>query len=491
MRLFTIGDSTVQGFMSLAAARTGQSFSSLVQRVLAPEAPYSIPEWPLGGHPLDLEIVLRQLDHGLGPDIRGPIEWVRAFGDMALYMDEVEDHYERGAGAASVPYAGGVEYFHNVAVRGFEVADAWLVTPAVCRKVIARGSPRKDDTLAVPSDSFHRTALRVLNPSLDPARDNMSALDWLAVHAAREGVENTLLWLGANNALGVVLELVARRTPNDPARRPSSMTHEERLAAGYNLWHPDDFRVEFAELLRRTTLAQQGNRHAGWRVFLGNVPHVTIAPLAKGVGSATLASSTFPNIDRKVYFKYYTYFPFEEEDIEQGAPKLRMHEALQIDEFIARYNTTIAELVARENEALGEERYLIIDIESILANLAWKRNGGSPSYVMPGYVNDLVPRPNTLFYHGRKDGSLESGGIFSLDGVHATPIGHGLLALEFLKVMQRAGVPGADPDALDWPSIVQSDSLYQRPLRIMSEFRENKDLIQWLVQLLGLVARKK
>jgi hypothetical protein len=491
MKLFTIGDSTVQGFMSLAAARTGQSFSTLIQKVLAPEAAYVIPDWPLGGHPLDLEIVLRELDRRFGPDIRWLVEWTQAFVDVSGYMDKVEDYYERGAGAASVPYPGGAEYFHNVAVRGFEVADAWLVTPAICRGLIARTAPRKDGMLAVPSDSFHRTALRVLNPSLSAEFDNTSALDWLARHAAAEGVENTLVWLGANNALGVVLELVARRTPNDPQRRPSSMTHEERLAARYNLWHPDDFHAEYAELLRRLSLAQQGNRHADWKVFLGNVPFVTVAPLAKGVGATTLASSTFPNIDRKVYFKYYTYFPFEEEDVSQGVPKLRMHEALQIDEFIARYNTSIRELVDRENDALGRERYFIIDIETILAKLAWKRNGGSPQYVLPDYLNDLVPRPNTIYYHGRRDGSLESGGIFSLDGVHATPIGQGLLALEYLKVMQRAGVPGADPAALDWPSIVQSDSLYQRPLRIMSEFRENKELIQWMVQLLGLVAHKR
>ncbi len=491
MKLFTIGDSTVQGFMSLAAARTRQCFSTLIQGLLAPGAAYAIPDWPLGGHPLDLEIALRDIDRRFGPDIRGPLEWTRAFLDVTSYMDEVEDHYERGAGAANVPYPGGVEFFHNVAVRGFGVADSWLVTPAVCRAIIERSSPRRDDALAVPSESFHRTALRVLNPSLSPAFDRYSALDWLAHHATSEGVENTLVWLGANNALGVVLELVARRTPNDPHRRPSSMSHEERLAAGYNLWHPDDFHAEYAEFLRRMSLAHQKNRHADWKVFLGNVPFVSIAPLAKGVGQPTIAASTFPNIDGKVYFKYYTYFPFEEKDVDQGAPKLRMHEVLQIDEFIARYNASISDLVARENEALGRERYFIIDVETLLADLAWKRNGGSPLYTLPGYVNDLVPRPNTLFYHGRRDGYLESGGIFSLDGVHATPIGHGLLALEFLKVMQRAGVPGADPNALDWATIVRSDSLYQKPLRIMSEFRENKDLIQWLVQLLGLFAKKK
>ncbi|HTV18731.1 MAG TPA: hypothetical protein VMG12_08675 [Polyangiaceae bacterium] len=490
MRVFSIGDSTVQGFMSLAAARTQQCFSALVQRQLAPRAPYLLPEWPLGGHPLDLEIVLRELDQRFGPDIRGFIEWPRAFVSVTDYMDKVEDYYERGAGAADLPTPGGVQFFHNVAVRGFEVADAWLVTPALCRQFIAKSKPRRDDALAVPSESFHRTALRVLNPSCSPAFDQFSALDWLAHHARAEGVENTLLWLGSNNALGVVLDLVARRTPNDPARRPVSMTHRERVDARYNLWHPDDFHAEYAALLERVSAAHEQNAYADWKVFVGTVPFVTIAPLAKGVGATTLASSSEPNIDGKVYFKYYTYFPFEEEDIDQGAPKLRLHEALQIDEFIARYNRSIRALVEQQNRALGKPRYFIVDIEKILADLAWKRNGGSPLYRLPPYLDDLVPRPNTLFYHGRKDGSLESGGIFSLDGVHATPIGQGLLALEFLKVMQAAGVAGADPGALDWPSIVKSDSLYQKPLRIMSEFRENKDLIQWALQLFRLVAGK-
>src|SRR5262245_6139182 len=116
MKTFTIGDSTVQGFMSLAAARTGQCFSTLIQRALAPGQPYVVPEWPLGGHPLDLEIVLRELDRRFGPDVRGLVEWGRAFLSVSDYMDRVEDYYERGEGAADVPYPGGVRFFHNVAV---------------------------------------------------------------------------------------------------------------------------------------------------------------------------------------------------------------------------------------------------------------------------------------------------------------------------------------------------------------------------------------
>lgn len=491
MKLFTLGDSSTHGFMSLAAAKTELCFSTRIARLLGPDDDYRFPHWPLGGLPVDLERVLRELDRRFGPDIRGPIEWTRAFLDVTSYMDEVERYYERGAGAYDTPYPDGVTSFHNVAVRGFEVADAWLVTPAVCRRFLEKSRPRRDDIFAGPSDSFHRTAFRVLNPAADPAYDDFSALDWLSHHVRQEGVENTIVWLGANNALGVVLSLTKRRTPNDPRRRPHSLTHEERVEQSWNLWHPDDFHAEYEQLIARLTAAHQGNRHVDWKVFVGNVPFVTIAPLAKGVGQTSRVTSRFSNIDGKVYFKYYVYFPFEEEDVREGVAKLTMQDALQIDEFIARYNESIQSIVEQENDRLGARRYFIVDLEKALADLAWKRNAGSPSYRLPPYLDDLVPRPNTKIYHGTRQGQLESGGIFSLDGVHPSGIGQGLLALEFLKVMQRAGVAEADPSRLPWAEIVRDDSLYSHPLRIMGELRENKDLIQWLVQLFQLSASKR
>jgi hypothetical protein len=491
MKLFTIGDSSAHGFMSLAAAQTELCFSTRIARILGAAEQYRFPHWPLGGLPINLEHVLRELDRRFGPDIKGPIEWTRALFEVASSLDEVEAYYERGAGAYDAPYPGGVTSFHNVAVRGFEVADAWLVTPRVCRAFLSKESPRRDDLGAGPSDSFHRTAFRVLNPAADPLYDDFSAIDWLSHHVRQEGVENTLVWLGSNNALGVVLKLKLDRTPNDPSRRTHTLTHAQRMEQAYNLWHPDDFHAEFAELLARLTAAQMGNRHSDWKVFLGNVPFVTIAPLAKGVGETVRVKSAFPNIDGKIYFKYYVYFPFEEEDVREGVGKLTLQDALQIDEFIARYNVSIQLLVDQENERLGAQHYHVVDLERSLADLAWKRNAGSPSYVLPAYLHDLLPRPNTKMYHGTRDGRLESGGLFSLDGVHPSAIGQGLIALEYLKVMQQAGVAGADPLGLPWPEIVREDSLYSRPIRIMSELRENKDLIQWLVTLFQLSASKR
>ena len=62
---------------------------------------------------------------------------------------------------------------------------------------------------------MYRVALKVLNPSLDPSFDRFSQLDWLQHHASGEGVDNVLLWLGANNALGTVIALKIKPTPPD------------------------------------------------------------------------------------------------------------------------------------------------------------------------------------------------------------------------------------------------------------------------------------
>jgi len=59
-RLVTIGDSVSQGFMSVGAAQTQQSYSTLLARMM--ELPdYRFPDWPLGGIPLNAEALLRHL----------------------------------------------------------------------------------------------------------------------------------------------------------------------------------------------------------------------------------------------------------------------------------------------------------------------------------------------------------------------------------------------------------------------------------------------
>jgi hypothetical protein len=145
MKLFTIGDSISQGFMSLAAARTELSYSTLLARCmgLVPGTDeYSIPLWGAGGLPLNIENLLRSLQRQYGSDIRGPIEWPLAVASVNRYLDEIEDHYERGQGNIALPQAGRRQFYPNVSVAGFTVADAWIVTPRKCLDRIARDEPK-------------------------------------------------------------------------------------------------------------------------------------------------------------------------------------------------------------------------------------------------------------------------------------------------------------------------------------------------------------
>jgi hypothetical protein len=91
-----------------------------------------------------------------------------------------------------------------------------------------------DGIYAMPNESLARTALKVLNPSLNPGHNDKSQLDWLKYHAQGEGVENVIVWLGANNALGTILDLSIRYTPGDG----STVGLPRESLLGWNLWHP-------------------------------------------------------------------------------------------------------------------------------------------------------------------------------------------------------------------------------------------------------------
>lgn len=487
MKLFTIGDSISQGFMSGAAAHTNLAYSTLIARCMGLEGGYDYPDWAEGGLPINMEVILRLLEERYGDNVN-PLEWALALRVVNRFIERAEDYYERKAGRADAPYTrdGGevVPYFHNVAFQGCDVADSWALTPAVCKQMISETEHSGDNLLPFsgPNAAYYRTALKVLNPSLKSEYDEFSQIGWLAEHANDEGVENLILWLGANNALGTVITLEINQTPNDPAKPPHEMPHSERASHNWNLWHPADFEPEYRTLLNKVDEAMRGNGPGkDWNVFVGNVPLVTIAPLAKGVGPTT---EIVRDEKRSVYFKYYTYFPFEENDVrEKDIHYLTLAEALHIDDCIRGYNQDIETLLDEKNqehrsEGHTKDRYHLVDTCGILESLAFKRNAGQVEYDFPDYFHFVYPRVDTKYYHADRRKRLRQGGLFSLDGVHPTAIGQGIVAHEFLKVMAQAGV-GVDEN-LDWPAIFASDDLYSDPIAVMHELY-NKD---WLAKYL-------
>ncbi|MGI0487131.1 hypothetical protein ACN4EK_16945 [Pantanalinema rosaneae CENA516] len=488
MKLFTIGDSVSQGFMSNAAARTDLCFSTLLAKAfgLTPDsrktdsANYFYPEWQAHGVKLNLESVFRKLERRYGSDI-STVEWATTLLTIDSVINESEDYYERGKGKEDRPYIyPGISHFHNVAIQGFSVADAWQVTPNSCQEEIKKqAQSRGNNFLQGANAPFHRVALKVLNPTLDKSKQSFSQLDWLGFHTENEGVENLILWLGNNNALSTVLELDIKITPNHPNYLVHKLSQPERWEKGWNLWHPADFEAEYSELMERVDNRMSQNKYEDWKVFIANIPMVTVIPFAKGVGET---SRVLRGKDYWTYFKYYTYFPFGEAFAVKAGKHLTMQDAIFIDDCILEYNKTIQNLVDQKNAKHGKKRYHIVDISQRFSELAYKRNEGKPTYQFPDFFHLRYPQVNTKYYHVDKKGKLKQGGIFSLDGVHPSAITHGLIAHEFLKVMQVAGL---QPEReLQWQQIFESDDLYQHPISIMQELYHKDELATHIIRFI-------
>ncbi|MEM7333488.1 MAG: hypothetical protein AAF490_15470 [Chloroflexota bacterium] len=464
MKLFTIGDSVSQGFMSLGAANTHRSYSTLIAEKLKINN-YQYPSWEYQ-MPANIEDLLRKIEVSFGPDING-VEWPFAINTARKFIDQIEDYYERGPGHEDKKTEGSAPY-HNVAIQGFKIADAWQVTPKLCRHIIKNPKDPKqanDNIFRFPHNSFSRIALKVLNPKLDPKYENFSQIGWLQYHAEKEGVENLFLWLGANNALRTIARLNINMTQPGSDPSPMSLSYQEREEKCWNLWHPEHFEEEYRELLTRVNKAMNKNKHKDWKVFIGTIPHITIAPIIKGVGPKTIINT---KDGPRVYFKYYTYVPYEEEYVRSGGPHLTIHQALHIDNVITKYNEIIDALIKEQNcKVHNRDAFHLVDISKALSKIAWKRNDGNPTYDFPDYFKFKYPQVNTKFYHADRNGRLKQGGLVSLDGVHPSIIGQGLIAYEFLKVM-KANNRASDTD-LDWDMIFKNDRLYSEPITIMTD----------------------
>jgi hypothetical protein len=477
MKLFTIGDSISQGFMSGAAARTDLCFSTLIAKQLKIEK-YQFPVWALDGMPFNIETLFRKLEKSYGSGIN-TLEWVLAFANtVPHYLNEVETYYETGDGAADKKYPKREDFFHNVSVRGFNVADSWLVTPAYCLTEINK-TETKNGSFSSVDKSFLRTALKVLNPQLKPEHNNKSQIEWLKFHAVNEGVENIIIWLGANNALGTILDLDINFTDG---KGQETKTPSDQLE--FNLWHPADFIEDYKTLLHKIDDAIENGLNKNTKVFVVTVPLITIAPLIKGVGDIITVEN-----GNLMYSKYYTYFPFEEEYAFKKGVNLGFNQVLHIENCIRKYNEDIVDLVMKQN-LKSPNRYHIVDMCTVLNQLAFKRNGSFPKYKFPKYFDFKYPMPNTKYYHADVNGTLKQGGIFSLDGVHPSAIAHGIIAHEVLKVMQEAGVENTNPETLDWDKIFETDTLYQNPIKIMHEIYDNAKLAEMIMSHVKKLAKK-
>lgn len=136
-------------------------------------------------------------------------------------------------------------------------------------------------------------------------------------------------------------------------------------------------------------------------------------------------------------------------------------------------------------QSSGRLDWLLLDVAGLLDRLAACRSlldvDARPDwwtpYPLPAQIAALSPVSDSRYLHSDTSGRTQ-GGIFSLDGVHPTTIIYGILAQEFLTIMQAAGVqfPGTGPQAMqnvrpevnfDW--LIQRDTLISDPLKSLTD----------------------
>ena len=166
-RLVALGDSLTQGFQSGAIYNTDLSYPAIIARELGWFDSYRYPRYGgAGGLPLNLEYILRDLEHRYGADI-SPWELPLALFRARQVMDEIEDYWERGPGATAPVIAG---YNHCLAVYGWDLRDALSRTAKSCETAIATPNDSLLDQIV--ENNGARAALRVY-----PALGRADALD--------------------------------------------------------------------------------------------------------------------------------------------------------------------------------------------------------------------------------------------------------------------------------------------------------------------------
>lgn len=478
-RLVTLGDSLTHGFQSAAIYNTGHSYPAIIAREMGIGSQFRYPSYNgVGGLPLNIEYVLRELEHTFGAKLNW-WELAPAAFKVRDIMDRIEDYWERGAGSTP-PAVTGIN--HNLAIFGWDVRDILSCSSGICRDRIKR--PRDNWLSQVVENAQDRAALRVL-PSLT-WHPPMTPLDAAETLADDGGIETLVVMVGANNALASVVNLnvVWSSDALDDEGMPKYQSLEEKKA--FTVWDPVHFAAEYAELADR--LNKIDARH----VILCTIPHVTIAPIARGVGKRP---------DGSRYFPFYTRPWISDAQFNsRESPHITGAEARAVDAAIDQYNAVIAKHVA-DARRRGSD-WLLFDMAGLLDRLAVRRYYDDPAtqptwwtpYELPAVLAALRPVPNTKFFQSNSLGRTD-GGLFSLDGVHPTTVAYGIVAQELIRVMESAGVtffkgdgvtPRPAPVTVDFTLLLAGDTLMSDP---PASLTSDIGLIGWLDQKVNAIQR--
>ncbi len=454
-KLVVVGDSLSQGFNNGGIYRTDVNFPSFLHRCFDPEPDFEQPSFTAqAGIPLNLEVLVRGLSEEFGDEITW-MEYLPATRYTVKTLRRIKKYWEGGIKDLAVdrdtPY-------HNQSIWGFNISDSWKVNEENSRHHIETNPERFTVFDMLPEHAKFTTARLVLNPSLKSNYQTYSQFDNARILSEGGGIENLIVCLGHNNMIAAITDLKL------------IWSEEENLEVfpgkrKHTVYRPEHFEQQYRKM------AEKVSKLDVQRVFVPTLPYVTIPPVCRGVNS-DLSSK------RLGYFDYYTRFWIWDEDFDPDKhPYITKDEAIQLDLTMDEYNDIIKKVA-------NEYGWNVVPIAKNVAGMARRRLGGELVRDFPKGLADALKNQestshlvdengdvklSTDYIRLDKNRKLYKGGIFSLDGLHPTTIGYGLMANVYLKTMAKAGVKFQR--SIDWEEVVTEDSLVSDPPKLLAELR--------------------
>lgn len=455
-RLVAMGDSMAQGFKNGGIYRSDLSFPAILARSFSPSIDFHKPLFTAQtGIPVNMELLVRGLSEEFGDEI-GFRQSISAGRYLYRTLRRIKNYWEGQKRSLRVdrdtPY-------HNQGVWGFSNSDAWLLNEQYCKNYIINNAPRYTVFNVLPDHALHITARMVLNPSFTSEFEKNSMIDNVKWLQDDGGIENLISCIGHNNIVGAVTNLKLIYSEEHDL----NASHDKRTCT---VFRPEHFEDETRILYQK--ISSTGVK----RVFVPTLPYLTIPPAIRGVNSDN-------SISRNGYFDYYTRFWIWDEDFDPDRhPHITKEDAITLDQHIDEYNAIIRNLA-------DEFGFYVVPIGRYVQTAARRRKGVHYDNPFPrrfvealkrnkktAYLVDEnnQPRISTDYLRLRDDSNkIDRGGIFSLDGLHPSTIGYGLIANIYKQFMEKHGVDfGGD---IDWDFIIENETLITDPPLLLNNLR--------------------
>ena len=451
-----MGDSMAQGFKNGGIYRTDLSFPALIARSMGIIPGFQIPSFSAqAGIPINIEILVRSLaekygnELSLGNSVSAARELYRTLRRIKSYW---EGHLKSLKIEQHTP-------FHNQAVWGLSISDTMLMTEKYCREHILNYKPKYSVFNVLPDNAMYTTARLVLNPAFNPLMENNSMTDNIRLLSDDGGIENLIVCIGHNNIVGAVTRLAIIMSEESDV----NTIYENRKCT---VFRPDHFKRELEALY--VCISKMNTKH----VYVPTIPYVTIPPAIRGIHADKTRKG--PG-----YFDYYTRFWIWDEDFDpEKHPYLTKDQAIFLDQVVDRYNEIIRSLAYKFD-------FCVVPVHKYVAAAARRRLGNIELQPYPpAFLDALKKNPKTGYMINEQGlpkistdylrldnetGLIDRGGIFSLDGLHPSTIGYGLIANMYQNSMVKRGVKFDKP--FDWDYVIENDTLVTDPPPLLHNLR--------------------